>query len=300
MFKFHDVTYPDSRSLANIQLHIFVDASPLAYSCACYFRIINAMGNIEVALVAAKAKVSPLKPMSIPRLELQACVLGTRMLKLVVDGHTLHVARRYLWTDSTTAYTWIHKGPHRYRPFVAHRVGEILESTKREEWQWISSKMNSADEATKWGVGPHFNSNSRWFSGPKFLQLPETQWTISTPTVNSEDEELRAIHMHQELSQPDAVIDIKRFSSWNKLLRATAFVFRFLANLRNLPKCREKGYLTQNELQQAETTLLKLVQQENYAEEVIIMTTDQNSNQSVRNSIPRTSSLYQLNPTIDQ
>lgn len=127
MFKFHDVTYPDSRSLANIQLHIFVDASPLAYSCACYFRIINAMGNIEVALVAAKAKVSPLKPMSIPRLELQACVLGTRMLKLVVDGHTLHVARRYLWTDSTTAYTWIHKAPHRYRPFVAHRVGEILE-----------------------------------------------------------------------------------------------------------------------------------------------------------------------------
>ncbi|XP_062701454.1 uncharacterized protein LOC115254319 [Aedes albopictus] len=83
-------------SLDRIQLHIFVDASPAAYSCACYFRIINAQGKAEVALVAAKAKVAPLKMMSVPRLELQACVLGVRMMKLVIDGHTFPIKARFL------------------------------------------------------------------------------------------------------------------------------------------------------------------------------------------------------------
>ncbi|XP_062714095.1 uncharacterized protein LOC134290888 [Aedes albopictus] len=291
---------PDNYGLANIQLHIFVDASPLAYSCACYFRIINAKGEVEVALVAAKAKVAPLKPMSVPRLELQACVLGTRMLKLVMDGHTIPVARRYFWTDSTTAYTWIHKDPHRYRPFVAHRVGEILESTKRDEWRWIRSKMNSADEATKWGVGPHFDSSSSWFSGPKFLQLPENQWILSIPTEKREDEELRACHVHQEQYPPEMIVDVKRFSSWNKLRRATGYVHRFLSNIRKLPTERCTGHLTQNELQQAERALFKLTQREAYSEEVIILGVDQKSKPSTCNSVPKSSSLYQLNPKIDQ
>ncbi|XP_062714292.1 uncharacterized protein LOC134291044 [Aedes albopictus] len=151
-------------SLDRIQLHIFVDASPAAYSCACYFRIINAQGKAEVALVAAKAKVAPLKMMSVPRLELQACVLGVRMMKLVIDGHTFPIKARFLWTDSSTAHTWINGDPYKYRPFVAHRVSEILDTTTREEWRWLRSKMNSADEATKWGVGPHFNDQSIWLS----------------------------------------------------------------------------------------------------------------------------------------
>lgn len=58
----------------NAQLHVFVDASMIAYSCAVYIRAIDDDGITKCTLVAAKAKVAPLKPMSIPRLELQGCV----------------------------------------------------------------------------------------------------------------------------------------------------------------------------------------------------------------------------------
>ncbi|XP_055632447.1 uncharacterized protein LOC129772938 [Toxorhynchites rutilus septentrionalis] len=283
---------PDSFSFENVQLHVFVDASPTAYSCACYFHIINAQGEVEVSLVAAKAKVAPLKHMSIPRLELQACVLGSRMMKLVVDGHTFSISKRYSWTDSQTAHTWINKDPHIYRPFVAHRVAEILETTKREEWRWLRSELNPADEATKWGVGPYFNSESTWFSGPKFLRFPESQWPHSIPD-DSGEEELRSCYTHQEIHASGMIIDVKRSSSWSRLQRTMAYVHRFVTNSHKAADVRDVGHLTQSELQKAEITLFKMTQWESYPEEMAMLT-------GSGNTVERTSSIYQFTPKVDK
>ncbi|XP_041632348.2 uncharacterized protein [Drosophila kikkawai] len=68
---------------SRIDLHTFVDASEHAYSAACYLRV-QQKDKVDVMLVVAKSKVAPLKPLSIPRMELQAAVMGSRLAKMSV------------------------------------------------------------------------------------------------------------------------------------------------------------------------------------------------------------------------
>ncbi|XP_062704199.1 uncharacterized protein LOC134286582 [Aedes albopictus] len=79
----------------SLQVHVFVDASESAYSSVAYFRVESDHGPL-VALVGAKSKVAPLKMLTIPRLELQAAVSGTRLLNSVISMHGLPVAQRFL------------------------------------------------------------------------------------------------------------------------------------------------------------------------------------------------------------
>ncbi|XP_055542869.1 uncharacterized protein LOC129728450 [Wyeomyia smithii] len=178
----------------NAQLHVFVDASEITYSCAAYIRTTANDGSSDCVLVSGKTKVAPLKPMSIPRLELQGCVIGTRLLKFVQDHHPVAFSKRFLWTDSTTAKTWIQSDPRRYKPFVAYRVGEISESTDTSDWRWVPSKLNPADEAAKWGRGPYFNQESQWFHGPAFLRLPEEEWPKTIEPTEPTTEETQKIN----------------------------------------------------------------------------------------------------------
>lgn len=59
-----------------LQLHIFVDAGRDGYTAVGYFRY-EQDEVIEVSLVGAKTRVTPLEYVSIPRLELQAAHLGS-------------------------------------------------------------------------------------------------------------------------------------------------------------------------------------------------------------------------------
>ncbi|XP_070854178.1 uncharacterized protein [Drosophila suzukii] len=58
-----------------IELHTFVDAWENVYAAVCYFGI-GKGDDITVSLIAAKSKVAPHKPLSIPRMELLAAVIG--------------------------------------------------------------------------------------------------------------------------------------------------------------------------------------------------------------------------------
>ena len=61
-----------------VELHTFVDAGEYAYAAVCYV-LVEYKGRTTVTLVAAKSKVGPLKPMSTPRMELQAALVGVRL-----------------------------------------------------------------------------------------------------------------------------------------------------------------------------------------------------------------------------
>lgn len=114
--------------------------------------------------------------MSISRLELQAAVLGARLANSILKGHAVKVKRVGLWSDSKTVLCWLRSDPKRFRQFVSFRVGEILESTELENWRWVPTSLNVAEEATKWQRTPELVPESRWFTGPSFLRLEEEHW----------------------------------------------------------------------------------------------------------------------------
>ncbi|XP_058840662.1 uncharacterized protein LOC131696134 [Topomyia yanbarensis] len=158
----------DPVSYRSLQLHIFVDASKQAFAACAYFRIVD-RERVRCCLVASKTEVAPLKPFSIPRLESMAAVIGVRLRKTIVENHSVQIQETFFHNDATTVLSLIKSDPRRYRPFVAFRISEILTMSTVTEWRWVPTKLNVADEATKWGRGPSFERDSRIMIGPLFL-----------------------------------------------------------------------------------------------------------------------------------
>ncbi|XP_003376923.1 Pao retrotransposon peptidase family protein [Trichinella spiralis] len=68
--------------MRRIELHVFGDASKAAYAACAYLRVESMDEQISVRLMIAKTRVTPIKPISLPRLELVAALLCARLKRL--------------------------------------------------------------------------------------------------------------------------------------------------------------------------------------------------------------------------
>ena len=213
-----------------VQLHIFVDASEAAYAAALYWRVTHPSGQIDTSLVLGKARVAPLKTTSIPRLELQAAVMGSRMAATVIEEHDRKPDSKTFWTDSRTVLTWLKTGARSYRPYVAHRIAAIEEHSSVQEWRWIPTKMNVADDATR-DVPRDLSTQHRWFRGPDFLREEPTTWPAEKPIViesTGEEKNYHIANTESSSSLKNSLPDVTRFSKWEKLIRTTARILQFI------------------------------------------------------------------------
>ena len=64
--------------IVSVQVHGFCDASERAYRCCVYLRFLLKSNFVKVVLVSAKSRVSPLRKVTIPRLELLGNLLLSR------------------------------------------------------------------------------------------------------------------------------------------------------------------------------------------------------------------------------
>jgi hypothetical protein len=108
----------------NIQIHGFSDASEKAYGACIYIRSNNQEGKTTVKILCAKSRVSPLKQVSLPRLEICGAVLIARLLKKKLDSTQWINVNITLWTDSTIVLAWISTCHTRWKTFIANRVAK--------------------------------------------------------------------------------------------------------------------------------------------------------------------------------
>ena len=69
-------------------------------------------------------------------------------------------------TDSKTVFHYLYNENTNFGIYVTHRVNEICNNTNIEDWHYIQSKSNVADDATHWRSFSDLNSNNRWLNGP--------------------------------------------------------------------------------------------------------------------------------------
>ncbi|XP_055623064.1 uncharacterized protein LOC129766522 [Toxorhynchites rutilus septentrionalis] len=283
---------------SDVQLHTFVDASEDGMVAACYLRYSHG-DTIECTLVAAKTRVSPLKFHSIPRLELQAAVLGVRLASTVNETLSVNITRRIFWSDSRDVICWVNSDHRRFTPFVAHRVSEILDSTEPADWRWVPTKQNVAGDGTKWVKLPDMSAEARWCTGPHFLMCTEKYWPQQPTVARTTETELRPyLLMHVQKTEP--LLCFSDFSSWRKMVNTIAYVLRFSNNIikRMKRQAVTNGHLSMEELTAPESHLIRQAQEDAYPDEYTLL--KKMMHQSGGATLPKTSALYKLTPWIDK
>ncbi|GFY14100.1 uncharacterized protein TNCV_3612891 [Trichonephila clavipes] len=96
-------------------------------------------GAITCQLVQARARVASIKPITIPRLELLACTIGSRLINTTKIDLGLENVPIYCWSDSVNALYWI-KRKENWGTFVNNRVQEIRRLTNPEDWKLIPGR----------------------------------------------------------------------------------------------------------------------------------------------------------------
>ena len=196
---FRPKSFPVSETV--YRLVLMCDAAPGATAAVAYLRA-QCEQQVYVSFLMGKGRLSPLQPTTVPRLELQAAVLAVRLSLLIQRELRIPIAAVEYYTDSQIVLWQLHN-TNRDRPkYVSKRRDEVLAHSTPDQWHYVRSEDNPADDCTR-GITPKdFGPDCRWINGPKFLTDPEY---IAPPFVRNSvtvEEEATAVNVNSLAAEP--------------------------------------------------------------------------------------------------
>ncbi|KAL7825761.1 hypothetical protein SRHO_G00334990 [Serrasalmus rhombeus] len=301
------------------QLHHFADASETGYGTVSYLLQNNKNNRVHCTLELAKARVAPLKPITVPRMELAAATMAARMEKTLRSELQLQLKESVFWSDSTTVLKYIGNRTSRFRTFVANRVETILKLSEVRQWRYINTSKNLADHVSR-GLKVHaFMQNETWIQGPDFLTKPEDEWPQNpdhSENLTTEDPEVRDVIVSATAAeeQVDTVQQfLENYSSWFRLRKAVAWILKVKNILIHLCQKRKEleaslpqseicrmiqslknesrgSNLTVEDLKVAELEIIRFSQQQKFSEEISALRKG--------DRLKKGSHIYKLNPIL--
>ena len=197
--------------LRDVQLHMFSDASTRGYGCSVYVRAKLPTDEYSVILVCARSRVSPIKEVTLPKLELLGAFIGSRLLNYVSNALNLNDCPQFCYSDSTITLDWINSNPLKKDVFVGNKIKEILKYTKANQWYHCKGSENPADLITRGLLGHELMNNELWLYGPNWLSqgqyLPAYKPTEISESANPTEP---SISLNVGKFMP--FIDVNRFS----------------------------------------------------------------------------------------
>ena len=156
-----------SPSSDTVELHVFSDSSSIAYGAVAYLRIVTA-DNIYCSFVMNKSRLAPIrnKTMTIPRLELQAAVLNSRLKVTIVEELKLNIDSVHLWSDPATVLKYIRNENVTFVQFIMYRPNEIRSNSNIQNWRFIPTELNVGDNCSRVIKHHTLTNKHQWAAGP--------------------------------------------------------------------------------------------------------------------------------------
>ena len=135
-----------------VQLHLFSDASRQGYAAVAYLRLKDVTNQVHCVFVMGKARLAPIREISIPRLELTAAAAAAaaaaavRLSKIIREELDMTIDRVCYWSDSTSVLKCINNESKRFHTFESNRLTVI---PKPSEWRYVNRDDNPADDGSK-------------------------------------------------------------------------------------------------------------------------------------------------------
>ncbi|CAK1597725.1 unnamed protein product [Parnassius mnemosyne] len=274
------------------EIHVFSDSSERAYGACVYIRSIDASGSIKVQLLTSKSKVAPIKPTTIPRLELCGSLVAARLCNKVLTSLTLHISKCRFWCNSTIVLGWLKTPPTNLKSFVRNRVHEIQECTEGHTWSYVPSKDNPADLVSRGLKADLISGSELWWSGPPFLTDIETNWPqVPNVGVKQNLPELITCSFALNNSNADLISNlIKNKFNLTNLQNTIAYLQRFIYNCKN-PKMQMKEHFSVQELQNSLNFIILKSQSEMFPDEYTLL--------KAGKALPNKNRLIALSPFLD-
>ena len=170
------------------ELHLFADASEVAYGAACYIKFRYVNGTVKITFLLGKSRLAPIKLVTIPRLEICAAVFAAKMYDSISSELEYDVTCTYFCSDSMTVLGYIRKKTARYKTIVANKIATIHDLTQVSDWHHIDGKLNPADIASR-GIMPTDDVKLReWLKGSSFLLTDQYPTEISSAENETTEE----------------------------------------------------------------------------------------------------------------
>ena len=315
----------DFGEVKRVELHHFSDASQSGYGQCSYVRLVNQQDQPHVSFVMGKARVAPLKAITIPRLELTAAVVSTKVSQCLKQELDYQDVVELFWTDSQVVIGYINNAR-----FVAKRVHEIHNWTKLDQWHYVRTDTNPADAASRGLTAHQLVHDSCWLKGPEFLwssNVHSVQPCYKPDPLDSQDPEVKRTSTlaTQTMEKCPRHFDSSRLSSFSDWFRAKNVVALCLLLKKCLKerKIKESSQVSESELRevpishhqkpkvedlaQAEIEIIRSVQHEHFEEEIkTLRSLNANgeflSREAVKqrdSSLKKTSCMYRLDPYLD-
>ena len=104
----------------SVELHSFSNASVNGYGQCSYLRMVNNHDEVHCALMMAKSRVTLLKPVTVPRLELTTAVVSTKISSFLQKELGYEDTSEFFWTYRKVVLGYISNEARRFHTFVAN------------------------------------------------------------------------------------------------------------------------------------------------------------------------------------
>ncbi|CAH8818888.1 unnamed protein product [Schistosoma curassoni] len=255
---------------AKVELHLFSDASEVGYGAVAYARVSYLKEPPYCILLYSKSRVAPIRQVTIPRLEMAAAVLSVRLSEVLRRSLPNFFCEVNFHTDSMIVLYYIKNMENRYSTYIANRLAVVHQYTKVEQWNYVKSSQNPADWTSR-GIQKMTDLES-WFKCPTLLHGEFCTTITDCPEPTPDDIEFRKTAVVNLSSIKHNMSPIlSYYSEWLKLVRAVAWLRRFIEFLMVLRSPSHEGSvhlgcLKVKELDIAKRKILLMVQKEVYGE----------------------------------